>query len=462
MNVEQQMLAKALQELATRGMRVETRMAYYEGRHPMPASTEAWKRTYGPSLKHVIDNQCRLIVDQRAEAVVPVGVQPVTAGDVLADGLAKSASELIDAKAGVIADALKFAEAAGEQLIVTVDWDDDGIVDLYRLDPRSAYAHINRAGTPQWVAHFWKGDNLDPTATITTEATLYTPTETIHLTSNSSSPLPAADSFREVGRRPNPFGELMLGVLSKSSSIVDTLAPLQDLLNKSLQTMAVVGEAYALPRTVWFGIAAYDPETGKVTGPKLQTNPASGSRDISIPTVSDEEGDKRDVVQLPSPEPEKYLKDQDALRAAMARNGKVPAFLLQSGSAPESGEALEIAYRPRVEQKATDERVVGPFIADLMRKAVRRRLYSATGNLVDVPAFRTLFAKDTGATVKSRVEQVTAAVGAGMTLADALVEFYGMTPEAAERIAANADEAAAAASDRSVALFEQGVPLDGE
>ena len=450
MVTEPQMLAKALKQLMTRGLRVEKRERYYNGRHPSQLGSESWNRTFRRQVAGVIDNQCALVVDVRADALIPSGVIARTE-DKVDIALALWASERFEDEGDTLSRVTRVAEWSGEQTVVAVDYNGEGEVDCYPLDPRAAYVERARGGEYLWGVHFWKADDDGDT-----QATLYLPTETVHYAASSPSPLPSWDDFREVARTTNPHGEVMLAAFQASSPVIDTIAPMNDLLNKSLQTQLVVGEAHANPLRVWLGIETYDPDTGEVAGPQVTFNPATSSRDVVLPTVQDAEGDQREVLQLDSPSTTHYPAEQDSFRASIARLGSVPASMLQVGGRPESGEALEIAYLPFVAWRTAAWRTYGPSFDRLARLAVKAHLYASTGRPMDAPRFRTQPSMDGGSTEKSRMELVANAVAAGMTLEDALVELFGMTREAAQLVMGNAAAQRAERDDRAAARLEQG------
>lgn len=446
-----QKLTKALTELKTRGIRVEKRDRYFTGNHPTPPGSVAWSKTFGPQLKGVRDNQCKLVVQAHAEALVPAGVKARTT-DKLDSAHAAWVTERFIDEAAAFDKAVTDAEALGEQLTIAVDYNASGEVDFYPLDPRSCYVQLDRGGDYLWAVHFWKAEDGPGT-----HATIYTPERVAHYQSAARTLLPSAEDFHLLEETPNPFGEVMLATVDKGGSVIDDIAPLNDVLNKLMQASMVVAEGYALPRTVWMGLSTFDSDAGELTTPNLAVNPATNSRDVIFPTVVDEEGDKRSVVQLPSPEPEKYLKDMDSIRASIARDGSVPASRLQLGGVPASGEALEMEYIPFVATNGRNVRsYYRPYFNRLARLAVRRRLYKLTGQPMEAPTLETQFPKVAATTTSTRTAEFAAGIAAGMTLRDALVEFMGWDREAADIIQANSDARAAAAADRAAALVDQG------
>lgn len=444
-------LQLAFRALEVRGLEVAPRLDYLEGRHASQLGSAAWNASFRDIVSGIVDNQVALVVETRAEAI---GVQGVAAVDTdpLSEALATWATELLTEEAENVAHALRMAEATGVQTTVLVDYNSRGEVSLYNVDCRSVYVHVDNAGQRLWAVHVWRDDDDTPTS-----VTLYLPTETVVLRSTVLKRLPNPATFVVVDTLPNPLGEVAMAVVDKRGSLVDRIRPLNDLLNRSLQTQAVVGEAYALPFRVFIGVETYDPHTGEVSGALPQLNPATGGRDLSFPTSVDAEGGQVSVQQLPSPDPSKYLAEQESLRLAIARQGYTPSSQLQlGGGRPQTAEALEIENQAHRARTLADRRVYGPFVRELARLAIRRRLYQVTGTARPAPQVRVLWTDLDTNTATSRMDMLRTAVEAGMSLADALVHFLGWTPEAAEQIMANAATEAANRAALADQRFEAG------
>lgn len=461
----QQMLARALKALQLSGLQVEARLNYYEGRHPSELGTAAWNTSYRDKLSGIIDNQVRLIVDKRADAVVPVGFEPKVGEDTTQEAYALWVSDRVATEAPKLIKALRLARAACVPVPVLVDYDANGEVSFYPLDPRTAYVERDGAGAYLFGVHFWAEE--DENGHTRNFATLYTPEfePQVWVSDAPSGYLyPRASDYRPVdGAEPGPnlFGECMLVSIDFQDDLVDRLAPLNDRLNKSLQTQAVVGEAYAMPLRIYLGIETYDPNTGEIAAVIPSMNPQTGSRDVSIPTVVDAEGSERRVLEFKAQSPEVYGNEQEGLRLAMARQGSIPAHELQLGGSAIAAEALEIVYRPHIAQKSTDERMVRGDLERLSRLAIRRYLYRLTGQPLDAPEMTVLFSDVETTTKPQRVEMLERAVNAGLSLADALVEVFGTDREAADLIEANARDAAAARADLAGSVFDSGAAALG-
>lgn len=450
----EQMLAKALKVLPGRGIRIEKRRAYYEGRHPTDRGSKAWNESFARQVAGIRDNQCRLVIEQHVGALGFHGVQ-AKAADAFSEVCTAWVNDRLEDEQNAIEEWVRHAHVTGEQAVIRVDYNDGGDVDFYPLDPASTYVELGRGGEYLWLVWLWRASDDAPMS-----ATVETPTEVIELVSTGASVVwPAATDFHEVSRRTNVLGELSVAVVDKGGSIIDEIAPLNDLLNASLQRQFVAGESYVLPLRVWLGIDTYDPATGRVNQVMPKVNPATTGRDIAVPTPRDDEGRPAvEVQQFDSPEPSKFIADQDSIRLAIARLASIPGFILQLGTAmPVSGDALEVAYLPFTGLKAADERRFRPALTRMARLAVRRWLYAQTGIPADAPELRAVFDALATSTRASRMEEFTAAVAAGMGLADALVEFLGWDREAAETVQGHADAAKQAAADRAQAMYEQGV-----
>ena len=445
-------LARALKDLLARGVVVGPREQWYNGNHPVPeASSEAWKKSYGARYRNIRDNQCELVCNARADAVRPTNFLPVDENDPLNVMLAQTVSDMVDANGSTIDTFLRTWFWSGEQTSLLIDFDSAGNVTWFTVDPRNCWVLQDMAGTYQTAVHLWQnyGEKL--------HATIYTPDFIQVWRSDSDNLVPTDNTFKMVDEYPNRFKDVPFVALPARTSLIDTIKPQNDLLNKSLQTQAVAGEAYVLPFRVWSGFDTYDATSGEVRKLLPQLNPATGSRDVSVPLAVDSEGNAQKVEQFTSPSPAMFLEEQDNLRAGIARLGAVPAFTLQIGGTPPSGDALEQTYLPHIAAKTGDERVIRSEMDRLAALTAKRIIYKKTGFVVDPPPMRIVFSTVSTSTLTTRVDHMVKAVAAGMTLADALVEFLGWSADAA---AAAADNAILQAQDNAVnaaAAFSQGV-----
>ena len=437
------LLTEALHELKERGIKIGPRENYVEGNHPFTLGSRAWNTAFYNILRGVKDNQVALVVNTRAAAVTPTNFTSADT-DPFAEAQAQWASDLLDDNGDVIDKILYTATWSAEQTTVICDYTPNGDITWYTTDPRSCYVKLDRAGTYLWAVHLWHEHEHGPT-----HATIYTPeTVAVLKTTRARVKLPVAEDFMLLDEQPNRIGDIPVACVELPRSIVDNIKSEQDRLNKSLQTQCVAGEAYVLPLTAFIGFETYNPDTGEQTELVPNLNPGTASRNISIPTVQDAEGGERKIVRLEGVSPEAFLAEQDAMRANIARLASVPAFMLQlSGNAP-SGDALEMAYMPYIAAKTADERVYRPFFDRMAKLAVKLRLFQLTGGqIVEPPKMRVQFSTVATTTRSARVDQMVKAVSAGMTLADALVEFLGWSDDAAQAAQNNADEQSQASQD---------------
>lgn len=425
-----ELLVKAEQHLKTRELSVGPRQDYFEGRHSTSrVSSKAWNESFGKILSGIIDNQSRLVCEHRAEAVRPVAYTAAEQADTLSKAAATGLTATLEKHADLIDDYLKQLYWSGEPCSLLVDYDTDGAVRWYMTDPRDIYVQQDAAGTYLSAVRFWQDNSKQWFATTWTTETI-----TVYASDKDSKTVrPSADSFKLVDEYPNAWGDIPVVTAQTAAPLIDLVKPQNDLLNKSLQAQNVAGEGYVLPLTLYFGFDLYDPETGEHKNLAPNTNPATASRDIAIPAITDEEGGQRQVIRLDSPDPGRYLEEQDNLRASIARLASVPAFMLQIGGSFPSGEALEMAYMPFLAAKQADERRLRPFFARLGELTVKR----ITGQELPVSC-RVVYSTATTSTLTSRVQQMATAVAAGMPLAEALTEFLGYSREAADAVAAEA------------------------
>lgn len=453
----QKMLELAIETLRTRGFTLEKHYAYYEGRHDSNLGTKAWNDNFRRLLSGVIDNLCGQAIDSLAEDVAPESVEALSEDPLdLADAL--WATEFLNREASKINQAMVDALISSEPVGLIVDVNLKGQPCLYRIDPRELYVHMNRGGEVLWIAHVWRENEKEAY----TSATIYVPGGRQSFVSTSKDRLPSFTSFVPSGPfEPSGSDEIPVSVIDLRTSILDRIIPSQDLLNKNLQLQAMSGEAYAMPLRIYLGIETYDPETGEINAVIPELNAATGSRDVSIPTVQDAEGGKREVIQLNGASPDIFLAQAESYRAAIANHAHRPAYTLQLGGAqPASGEALEIAWADAVKWKRSTEKVhVGPWITEALQKAVQLRRRLVTGSAGAAPALKVNFVAPAVNSTSSRTDNFVKAVGAGMTLSDALVEFMGFSREAADQAQLKSEEGSLLAAEAQAASFERGIEV---
>ena len=228
--------------------------------------------------------------NQRAGAVRPANFVAADDTDALAVVEAQGVSDLLDEQGATVDDVLRTAFWSGEQTSVIVDFDDAGRVVWYLTDPRTCWVDVDKAGGYRSAVHVWQepGQRM--------HATVYTPKTVQTWRSDADSLVPSADVFRLVDEAPNRFGDIPVASVTLGRSLVDAVKAQNLMLNKSLQMAAVAGESYVSPFGAWFGIDTFDPATGEVKKLMPQLNPGTGSRDLSIPSATDEEGAARSVT----------------------------------------------------------------------------------------------------------------------------------------------------------------------
>lgn len=445
-----EMLAKSLENMRVRSVDVEARRRWYDGNHPADLGSKAWDKTFATPLAKYVDNQCRIVVNNRAAPLLPQSFV-ARSGSTLEKGLAQWATTRVGEEAPELLQAIRMAKWSGAPVPVYVDYNAAKEVSLYPLDPVKADVVVDRGGAKRWMAWLW----LDDDGFI--NATVETPVEIVWLASRAKLGSPLAGDFTIRDVRPNPLGRVSAVVFDEGASIIDEIWPLNALLNHSLQTQHVVSETAATPFRVWWGIQTFDPVTGTLLGLQPKMNAATGSRDLSIPTVKDMAGSDRKVQQLDSRSPQEWIAIQDAHRLNICRNGSIPAFMAQVGSQALSGDALEIAYMPFVGAVGEDQRLYRGEQNELASLMVSRQLALVGGNAAAPVRFDTQFSTIATSTQSSRFDQFSKAVTAGMSIQDAAVECLGATHEEALKFAANAEAVTARAAEQAGRQFLAGV-----
>lgn len=450
----QDMLEKALRRMSEHTPLIEARRRWYDGQHPVNFGSDGWLKTYEPRVRNIIDNECKLVVNERSRPLLPQTFTPRLA-DTASTALGQWVTTRVHEESAHLLDGIRKAKWSGVRVPVFVDYTTAGEIGLFPLDPARAYVEVDLGGGVLWLAWIWH--DLDGFF----QATVVTTTEKTWFTSNAKLGWPTAGEYTIKETTPNPIGRVPAVVLDDDGSIIDEIWPVNSLLNTSLQTQHVVSETAATPFRVWWGLQVFNPDTGQVEGPKPNLNPATGAHDVTIPTLADQNGDAgRRVEQLESRSPQEWIAIQDSHRLAICRLGSIPAFMAQVGSQALSGDALEIAYLPFVTAATEDQRAYKGRLNDLAEIMVALRIVQLTGRAPAAPlAFDTTFSTISTSTKTSRYQQFSLAVAAGMSIYDAAIDCLGCSAAEAQEIADRAEEVAAKAAQSAGDAFLAGTEV---
>lgn len=440
----------AANQLTNRAFEMQKRTDYYRGRHYYDASeSEAWRKSFKERMRGVVENNVSLVVDTRAEAVLPKGVTSEI-DDKLNEAVSLIASKWLNKHANTWAEASRWFQGAGYDVSVGIGHDKSGNVIPIMLDPYSCFTKKTRAEEYEYAVYFWKEETLQEY----TNVTLWLPGEEVHYRSNSVQPYPVGSSFEEVARYKHNSKEVMVASVGKLS-IIDDLIPPSNELNRNKQHAVVAGEMATFRQRILLGFDLYDPKTGKLKKLTADINPATGARETSVPGVLGADGMKREVIELNSLEPGKFIAEAQDNRMTIARLGRIPAYMIQlSGNAP-SGDALEIAAAPLKGAKEADERLLSPFYKRIIELFVQRSLNTTAELGIEFVGLSTV-------TSSSRIDQVVKAVGAGVPLEEALVIYGNLSREMAAFVADKQLQEQAELLQKQSEVFLAGTDVEDE
>lgn len=435
---------RAFRRITDRMAIVQRRIDYVEGNHASQLGTKSWNRTYRTILEHTIDNQLGYTTKKVTNSLKPQAVSTSNENEII-KGWAKWGSLLFQSQSTALYKANFMSKKAEVPTAVLVDYDTFNNVAIFPTDPRSFYVQQDAAGNDLYGVHYWtEADEYEAEYSYVNvydyEATYVYRSQTTSTIVGFSTLINNADYYKLVEVIPNTTGLLPFATINPQESIIDQVIPLQDMLNKGLQTQLITGENSAYPLRVLLGIDALDEETGQIdinkfmqrSGLAKMADPATGSRAIAIPSSKDAEGNDVKFEQFTTPGPGGYLTELDSFRLAIARLYDLPAFILQIGGIPEAAESLEIRSKEWHENIKNERLNIRPAYIRIMELAVIKECQKIGVSFNPKGMFDVEFAASDQMPLTSRITSMKDAVAAGMSLADALVEFLGWGRDAAD------------------------------
>jgi hypothetical protein len=223
--------------------------SYYDGRAPLIYSSEKLREIFSGLNARFTENWCGVVVDSVLDRLE---LRDVTAQN---DDAATALLQVLREQTGLVDDEYSVHEdvaVVGESFVLA--WpDEDGAISAYHNDARLCHAQY-AADNPRrmaWAAKWWPADDG-------VRLTMYYPDRFEYYVTKrgfKQGETPDARSFEPYGEEPqapNEFGVLPLFHFRASrrgpKSQLANVVPVQDMLNKLLADMMVVGEFAAFPQ----------------------------------------------------------------------------------------------------------------------------------------------------------------------------------------------------------------------
>lgn len=380
-------LAEALRELRTKRPVLDLRWQYHDGQHPTPWLTERHRLAFGPHFTTDLqDNYCGLGVAATVLRLEVTGFQPRR--EDVPDEAVAAAAALWDANAMDLEqeELYQAAVAAGEAYIIMWPRDrqqPDGTtqqvtdertgVQLYDFvvnDARNVYLKLGHNRRDRlWAAKVWRDDRSKRW-----RATLYYPDEVVRLQTAprpSDSAFPAkADAFlldQEDPGGPNDLGTVPVFRFArdrKGRSVIDTMRPGQDKINKLAANKMVAAEFLAWPQRYALIAGEIKDDTLRPRpGAFLTLDPGGEAMDEAGQTTK---APATQVGQFPAADLSNY---DDAKREevqTILTLAMLPRRLqVGEGAAPVSGEAVRADEGPFVAVVEDWQQMLGGTLEDI-------------------------------------------------------------------------------------------------
>ncbi|MET0646390.1 MAG: phage portal protein [Pyrinomonadaceae bacterium] len=382
----EQIIDKALKELAARSSAYRKARAYYDGRHQLAFATEKFQSAFGSLFKKFADNLMPPVVDAVKDSLVVTGFN-VEAGD---GSLADQAWKLwqdgrLARRAGQVhKEALRAGDAylivwpdregrpsfhPNKAHLCTVNYDDE---DSERV---SSAVKLWQRGDKRYRLNVYYSDRIEKYVTRQSHP------------GGMPESSKAFDIFEMQGEPwplENPYGVVPVFHFANNADIGETgrseLADsmsLQDALNKAVLDKMVAMEFAAFPQRYAIGLEV---ETDPVTGRPI--NPFQGvERWVTVGN------DNAKFGQFEGANLEQFLKVQDSFRMEIARVSGTPLhyFFLQT-SVP-SGEALKTIEKRFVKKVKDRQGSFGQVWEDVIALALKMSGENSFGESSDVRLF---------------------------------------------------------------------------
>lgn len=422
----EEIINRALKELARRGGAYRKAKAYYDGRHQLAFATEKFRSAFGEMFRSFADNLMPPVVDAVKDSLQITGFQIEAGDETLADEawkiwqdgrLSKRAGEvhkeaLLSGDAYLIVWPNKDGRPGfhpNKAHLCAVNYDDEepervsSAVKVwpradkrYRLNvyfPDRIEKYLTRQSHPNGMPESAKAfDEFEVPGEAWPLANSYGVVPVFHFANNAD--------MGEAGR----------------SELVD-VTPLQDALNKAVLDKMVAMEFTAFTQRYAIGL---DVETDPITGKPIV--PFTGmERMLTIGNPDAKFG------QFEGANLEQFLKVQDSFRMEIARVSGTPLhyFFLQDGNVP-SGEALKTLEKRFLKKTEDRQSSFGQVWEEIISLALKMSNETIAGMDDDVRLFAQ-WSDPAPASQKERLEALVLKQGLGVDEEQLLIEAgYGL------------------------------------
>jgi hypothetical protein len=235
--------------------------------------------------------------------------------------------------------------------------------------------------------------------------------------------------FVPISTLDNPLGFVPAVGVNLEYSDLESVAPLQKLLNETLANLAINGAYYSQPLRVWLGIEVEKAPDGSLQPP---FNLAE-SRNVFLPGKASADEQNTDVKDLSPQSGEHFIDVSNSLRHSIARVSRTPVgYLVQSYDYP-SGEALRLTLKPYYQKMRGRHDLYGSFLSESMAMLMQVEALLLAGEVIQRPLLNTIWypIDDASEESSSRVAETLHRIGADPQRL--LVQVMGWTEEQAEQ-----------------------------
>lgn len=348
----------AVQDIKANLPRRQKARAYYDGEHVPNFATRKHESRFSETFKELADNLCDDVVDEPADR---------TQIDAWTGTKGKEAQEWWDANRGPARSGQTHLHSyrSGDGFVIVWDVNGDGEPRMFVQDPRQMAVRYS-ATDPDMIevaAKCWKApdgkgyrlnlyygpdaDPRDPRGRVEhyytkgssnasesgiPEAAAFLPL----VRGNPDDPATFVDWLEEHDKPRNPVFHFPNGDLGEyGKSQLHNVYPLQDAHNKLLCDFMVGCEDIALPKRFATGVEAVrDPATGKEVSPFDEGK--------SLWWTKKGSNDGASMQQFPAPEMGQILSAMKDLRLAIAREGRLPFYSVDSESGGDAPSGLSL------------------------------------------------------------------------------------------------------------------------
>lgn len=345
----------AVNVLAAKKPRYDTLYAYYDGFQPLRYSSEKLREIFSGLDARFTENWCGVVVDSVLDRLA---LRDVTAQN---DDATTALLQALREQTGLVDDEYSIHEdvaVVGEAFVLA--WpNEDGTIGAYHNDPRLCHVQYDSADPRRiaWGAKWWPDVEAGGV-----RLTMYYPDRFEYYVTKRTykdNETPDAKAFEPYGDEPvmqNEYGVVPMfhfranrrGPKSQLANVI----PVQDMLNKTLADMMVVGEFAAFPQRYVIS------QAGIVN---LQNNPNA----IWDLVASDKDAQPTTPGQFPAASLDGYLSAINRFSATIGTISSTPKHYFYGQGGDPSGEALIAMEAPLNRKVGRLQNTLAPTWRDL-------------------------------------------------------------------------------------------------